>query len=581
MIRREKDYFISRMFCRLLVPSLFSSVGFALADMMDSIVLGQRMGEVGLAATNLCLPLFMLINAVMDGLGIGGCVRFSQKLGDGRAEEAVQCFNRIVSAAVFLGMGMGLLANLFPQFMLKILGTVPSDGALYSACGSYARVLMAGSPILMLNVILSNFLRNDNRERLASIGFFVGNMVDFSLNILLVLVLNLGTVGAAASTVIGSGVAILIYLPGILEKGHILKLEPVKMECAEVLSCFRTGFSTSVQHLFRLAFFLLVNRLLMGQGTEDGVAIFSVVYSASFLILYLFNGTAEAAQPLVSTFAGEGSEEDARRVRVLSLRWGLLAGCAAAVVVFLFAKEVCWIFGIAEELRQSGAWALRIFCIGAGVTGINTILESYYQAKEEVVSAFLITSLRSFFILIPCTLLLSQLGIRWIWFMYPLTELLTLLVFAACHRFLADQRSVLAPERRLSLTIEGEEQIGQVLEQVTQFCERWQADQRQGHFVTMAVEEIAMSILQKAMGKAVDGRIHITLAAQEDGEFVLHFIDNAVKFDPFSLKSGRVSNFFEDLDVNAVGMMIVRKKAKEFLYRQSQGFNSLMVRIGN
>ena len=228
MIRREKDYFISRMFCRLLVPSLFSSVGFALADMMDSIVLGQRMGEVGLAATNLCLPLFMLINAVMDGLGIGGCVRFSQKLGDGRAEEAVQCFNRIVSAAVFLGMGMGLLANLFPQFMLKILGTVPSDGALYSACGSYARVLMAGSPILMLNVILSNFLRNDNRERLASIGFFVGNMVDFSLNILLVLVLNLGTVGAAASTVIGSGVAILIYLPGILEKGHILKLEPVK-----------------------------------------------------------------------------------------------------------------------------------------------------------------------------------------------------------------------------------------------------------------------------------------------------------------------------------------------------------------
>ena len=56
MIRREKDYFISRMFCRLLVPSLFSSVGFALADMMDSIVLGQRMGEVGLAATNLCLP---------------------------------------------------------------------------------------------------------------------------------------------------------------------------------------------------------------------------------------------------------------------------------------------------------------------------------------------------------------------------------------------------------------------------------------------------------------------------------------------------------------------------------------------
>ena len=116
---------------------------------------------------------------------------------------------------------------------------------------------------------------------------------------------------------------------------------------------------------------------------------------------------------------------------------------------------------------------------------------------------------------------------------------------------------------------------------MTQFCERWQTDQRQGHFVTMAVEEIAMSILQKAMGKAADGRIRVTVVAQENGEFVLHFIDNAVKFDPFSLKNLRISDFFEDLDVNAVGMMIVRKKAKEFLYRQSQGFNSLMVRIGN
>lgn len=580
MIRKEKDYFISRMFRRLLIPSLLSSLGFALADMMDAIVLGQRMGEVGLAATNLCLPLFMLINAVMDGLGIGGCVRFSQKLGEGQAEVAVQCFNRILQAAIFIGIGMGLLANLFPRYMLEILGTVPEDGALYSACSSYARILMAGAPILMSNVILTNFLRNDNRERLASIGFFVGNMVDFLLNILLVLVLDFGTVGASVSTVAGSGVAILIYLPGIFQKGHILKLESVKMNVSEVISCFRTGFSTSIQHLFRLAFFLLVNRLLMELSSESGVAIFSVVYSASFLILYLFNGTAEAAQPLVSTFVGESSDEDARRVRALSLEWGLFVGCAAAIAVFLFAKEICWIFGLTEELREAGARALRIFCLGAGFTGGNAILESYYQAREEVASAFLIASLRSFFILIPCTLLLAQLGVEWIWFMYPLTELLTMLVFAVCHRFFAAKRKILDPERRLRFTIAGEEQIGQVLEQVTQFCEQWQMDHRQGHFVTMAVEEISMAILQRAMGKAVDGRIRVTVVAQENGEFVLHFIDNAVKFDPFSLKSGRVSNFFEDLDVNAVGMTIVRKKAKEFLYRQSQGFNSLMVRIG-
>lgn len=580
MIENQKDYFISRMFHRLLIPSILSSLGFALADMMDAIVLGQRMGETGLAAINLCLPLFMLINAIMDGLGIGGCVYFSQKLGEGQVKEAVQCFNRIVATTVLLGIGMGLFSNLFLQQMLGVLGTTPQDGVLYDACSDYASIIMAGSPVLMLNVVLSGFLRNDNHERLASIGFFVGNMTDFSLNILLVLVLNFGTIGAAISTVTGSGIAILIYLYGILKKQHILSFQFLKINFSEVFSCWKIGFSTSVQHLFRLTFFLLVNRLLMKFSSEDGVAIFNVVYSASFIILYLYNGTAEASQPLISTFAGESSDEDVSITSTLSIKWGLLIGGVATVLVFLFAEAICKVFGLTGALLAPGAQALRIFCIGAELAGINILLGNYYQAREEALPAFLITSLRNFFVLIPCVLLLVQIDVKWIWWMYPITELLTFLLFLAGYRFFTSKRNRLNPERLLRLTIQQEDQVAQVLDTVSNFCEIWKADTRQGHFVTMAVEEITMAIFQKAMGVSVDGRIRITLIAQENGDFELHFIDNAAKFDPFSLKSARVKNFFEDLDINAVGMTIIRKKAKEFMYRQCQGFNSLMVRIG-
>ena len=123
--------------------------------------------------------------------------------------------------------------------------------------------------------------------------------------------------------------------------------------------------------------------------------------------------------------------------------------------------------------------------------------------------------------------------------------------------------------------------MAQVLEDVSVFCERWQTDVRQGFFVTMAVEEITEAIFQKAMGVSVDGRIRVTLIAREKGDFELHFIDNAVKFDPFSLKSTRVKDISEDLDMNAMGVTIIREKAKEFMYRQNQGFNSMMIRIGS
>ena len=33
--------------------------------------------------------------------------------------------------------------------------------------------------------------------------------------------------------------------------------------------------------------------------------------------------------------------------------------------------------------------------------------------------------------------------------------------------------------------------------------------------------------------------------------------------------------------MNAMGVTIIREKAEEFMYRQNQGFNSLMIRIGS
>ena len=94
----KRDFFIPKMFYRMLIPSVISSFGFALADMADALVVGSRLGETGLAATSLALPVYMLINLFMDGFGIGGSVYFSQKLGEGDTEQARNCFNRTWTA---------------------------------------------------------------------------------------------------------------------------------------------------------------------------------------------------------------------------------------------------------------------------------------------------------------------------------------------------------------------------------------------------------------------------------------------------------------------------------------------------
>ena len=63
-----------------------------------------------------------------------------------------------------------------------------------------------------------------------------------------------------------------------------------------------------------------------------------------------------------------------------------------------------------------------------------------------------------------------------------------------------------------------------------------------------------------------------------DGDFRLNVLDNAVKFNPFSIHSVKDSES-KDFDFDEISINLVKKKAKKFMYRQCSGFNSLVVQI--
>lgn len=47
---------------------MLTAVGLAFGDMADAVVVGQKMGAVGLAAVSLVLPVFMVINIFVTRL---------------------------------------------------------------------------------------------------------------------------------------------------------------------------------------------------------------------------------------------------------------------------------------------------------------------------------------------------------------------------------------------------------------------------------------------------------------------------------------------------------------------------------
>lgn len=580
MRERNKDQFTGKMFRRLWGPSLVSALGLAFGDMADAVVVGQKMGATGLAAISLCLPVYMVINVCMHSLGLGGSVRYSRYMGEGKREEAVHNFNRILQVALALGILLGVLGNVFLQPILAMLGTTPGDGALYAASGEYARIIIMGIPAFFISYIMNYYLRNDDNQKLASLGFTIANILDVLLNILFVLVLNLGVSGAALSTVLGQFIAIAIYLPGILKKQNGLRFCLCGMDLKEVWQCFRTGFSTAVQYICQLVFLLICNHGLMNLAGEEGVAVFDMLQNASYLILYLYEGTVKAMQPLISTYCGERNMEGERNAFRMGLVYGSAVGVAAILLVCIFPQAMCSFFGLkATGVVALGSRALRIYSIGTFFGGFAILIEGYYQSREMEKNAFTMTVLRSAVILIPCAMLFSVTGILHFWWLFPVTEVVSLILFFVWKKFRGEKEKIFDRERVYGKTIENKnEDLGTLTGEAEEFCEKWEADVKQSYFVTMAVEEICLAIMQKAFDGRQQGYIQVTLVALEDGQFELHIRDNATYFNPFSMDTKKW-NKSGDYDMDAMGMLIIRQKAKDFFYRQYQGFNSLVVKV--
>ena len=578
-LNRKFDRFTLPMYRRLWYPAIISAIGWAIGDIMDAIVVGNKLGITGLAAISLVLPVYKLNFAIAHGFGIGGSMLFCKNLADGKPDEAKTVFSAVIKSLILIGVLLAVSGLVFCNPVLHLLGTVSSDEELFNATRDYYRIILASTPLFFISESLNYFLRNDNEEKIAGIGCLLGVVVDVSCNILFVIFFEWGTAGAALSTAIGFAAAISVYCIALVRKNNHLSFVKTQINDLRIaFGCFRSGFSTSIRHLYNLVFLLLCNNLLISLSGEAGVAIFDIVQNVSFILGHLYIGTANAMQPLVSTYHFEHNLTGMKTIRYIGFLSGSIIGLFVICLVMLFPEYVCRLFGLIETgILPDAEISLRIYASSAFFSGINIMVSCYLQDCEQEKAAFFISSLRGLIILIPSMLLMYQFHeLKIFWLFYPITEILTLITFPLFSNKYKEKP--FPDERIFQKTIFSDiHDINHIRESAEQFCIGFDASPEQCRTISLTMEEVLTAILKHGFKNKQDGYIEVIVIAFENGEFELHIRDNAVLFNPFSLKlTGGIS---EDTDFSAVGMEIIRNNVKSFFYRDFNSFNTLMIKV--
>ena len=423
-------------------------------------------------------------------------------------------------------------------------------------------------------------MRSDNSPQWATVGLAVGSAFDFVLNFILVIGLNMGVAGAAWSTVLGGIITVLIYCPKLFQKNSFIKFCKIKVRLSDAYNCFKIGFATSSQYVYMFVTLISINQILVAHLGELSVAVFDIILNLSSIAIMMIGSTVDAMQPVITTFRSEKDFENSKYVAKISLISALILSMSMSLVCFFLPQYMCSVFGVAD--MEMARQAVQIYSFAIFFLGINAVFSGYYQACDFEKRAYYITFIREFGFKIVFALIFGFFAIEYFWWIFCLCEFFTAIIVilrAIKRKEFFDDRAKLQMEydKIIKFHIDDKHiKLESILNEVEIFVERWGADFKQRYFVNMALEEICSAIIENAFTQDGNEYIHITLIYED--EFILHIRDSANKFNPFDMKTELISEGNEDTE-KALGIMVIKKKAKNFVYKRHRKFNTLIVKI--
>ena len=416
---------IKALYRKYLLPSISATLVTSIYILADTMMVGRGVGAVGIAALNLLLPVFSLFFGTGMMFGVGGSVLFS--ISRGRQEETMcrRYFTAALMLALLTGMFYGTAFQIWFDPVTEFLGRNESMDLFVR---QYGRILIAGVPVFVCSSFFQAFVRNDKEPKRAMAAVIAGGVSNVILDYVFIFPMGMGMAGAAAATVIGSLITVVILLTHFISPANTLKLTR-RFGLREMRASAVNGASSFLVEMTGGIVIFLFNRQLLSYVGDLGVVVYGIVSNSALIAASIFNGISQAAQPVMAINFGAGKRE-----RVEETRRRALKAAAAAGILFTAIGLICpqvLVYAFVEptkEIIAMGVTAVRIYFLSFLAAGANILFATYFQSVLKPGFAMGICMLRGIILNGAFVFLLPMFfGVNGIWAAMTVTECLTLL----------------------------------------------------------------------------------------------------------------------------------------------------------
>lgn len=420
---------IGKLMLKFGIPAIISMLVGSLYNIVDQIFIGQGVGILGNAATNVAFPISIISTSVALLLGIGGASNYNLSSGEKDSEKANKFMGNALMLLVIVGLIIAFIVLILLNPLLHLFGVTPK---VLPFALDYTSITAFGIPFVILTIGSGHLIRADGSPGYSMLCTVTGAILNTILDPIFIFGFKWGIKGGALATVIGQIVSAILVVWYYKNKSNIkFKKEYFKVEGSYFKAIAGLGMAAGINQIAMAIVQIVMNNVLRyygaksNYGPEIPLAVAGVISKVNMVFLSICIGVGQGCQPIWGYNYGAKNYKRVRETYKKAVIVCLSTGTIFFLLFQIFPHQIVSLFGDGSpEYFQFAQRYLRIFMFFTFLNAIQPMSSGFFTSIGKAVLGATVSLTRQFLFLIPLILIFPIfMGIDGVMYAAPIADL--------------------------------------------------------------------------------------------------------------------------------------------------------------
>ncbi|MED4455691.1 MATE family efflux transporter [Metabacillus fastidiosus] len=395
------------------VPMMLGISMTVVYSILNAYFLGTLHNTAMLTALALTLPLFAIIMALGNLIGMGSGTFISRLLGEKKYDDVKHVSSFAFYSSLVLGLIVMVVGLPLIDPIVHGLGAM-SDSFVFTK--DYVTIMLIGSPFVVLFFTLENMVRSEGAAITSMIGMILSVVINIILDALVIFVFHWDVIGVASATVISNLFASVFYAFHMGYKSQFLTISVKWFKATKnILSnVLKIGVPVFIMSIFLGAMSLIFNHFLVEYG-DTAVAAFGISSRLLQFPEFILMGLCEGVVPLIA-FSFTANKLRMKNTIGFTIKTIVALAVVFGIIVYLISDHLIGLFTNDPQLIEMGSYILHVTFLSLFITGMTSLFTGIFQATAQGTAAFIMSIIQGI-TLIPVLFIANQMngfhGVVW------------------------------------------------------------------------------------------------------------------------------------------------------------------------